>query len=368
MQIQKIKNKANGFSVVEACVILFVLVAISAIGFYILQVRNVNATVHARVGSNTSWTALAISADGSKLFGAQDYIYTSSNRGQTWSPQKAPGSQGAWVNIASSASGSELMAITRNKLLTSDDGGSTWSDRTYTGFGLNSIEWDSIAVSADGKDFIAGGSEGGGSGMYISYDSGNSWHDLNQPYAPKTFSAPASITLSNGARKIVVATSIGDIFISTDGGHSWTDQETAGVREWTSIASSADGEHIIATYAGSTVYSSKYSAGFSGNDNGGVYISYDGGKSWDRQSSFKSGNWISGGISSDGKIMVVASNESDSKGARISVDGGKTWHAPKGIPVHDIYITALSANGKVLALGSYSNGNVWVVNPLAVTQ
>src|SRR5262245_29507869 len=94
----------------------------------------------------TNWTAIACSADGSKVVaavGGRKYslpqspagpIYTSTNCGFTWNPSSAPVTN--WSVLASSADGSRLVAgayawqFFGPPIFLSGDFGATWSTTT----------------------------------------------------------------------------------------------------------------------------------------------------------------------------------------------------------------------------------------------
>src|SRR5208337_4167483 len=68
----------------------------------------------------TNWTAVATSADGTRLVAAAGYsgpslIYVSTNGGTNWTPSGAPIEY--WKAIASSADGSKLVAVTDGSII-----------------------------------------------------------------------------------------------------------------------------------------------------------------------------------------------------------------------------------------------------------
>lgn len=83
-------------------------------------------------------------------------IYLSRNWGRTWTPSTAPKLQ--WQAIASSADGSQLVAVVANggSIYTSADSGDTWV--------LSSaprVNWSSVVSSADGCKLVAAIDSGG---------------------------------------------------------------------------------------------------------------------------------------------------------------------------------------------------------------
>lgn len=114
------------------------------------------------------WSAVASSADGTKLIAATEAIvgkgsflpgriYTSTNSGSTWIPSAAPGN--VWYSVACSADGTNLIAAAyagpsqiggTGLIYLSKDFGNTWSNA-----GLTTNYWMSVASSADGTNLIA---------------------------------------------------------------------------------------------------------------------------------------------------------------------------------------------------------------------
>ena len=83
-------------------------------------------------------------------------LYVSSDSGTTWLPK---GTGHDWNSVASSASGTQLVAIAvGGYLYTSVDSGVTWTQRsTVSG-------WGSAVISADGTKLVAVAT----SGVYVS--------------------------------------------------------------------------------------------------------------------------------------------------------------------------------------------------------
>jgi hypothetical protein len=96
-------------------------------------------------------------------------IYTSINFGTNWTPRAA---NSAWIAVASSANGSNLVAAAFNpagtggQIATSTNAGFTW-----TGHETNR-HWWAVASSADGTKLIAGII---GGQLYVSTNAGTLW-------------------------------------------------------------------------------------------------------------------------------------------------------------------------------------------------
>ena len=69
--------------------------------------------------------------------------------------------------------------------------------------------------------------------------------------------APATnwtaLTLPANGAKVVAAAQGGGIYVSTDGGATWTQQD-APITNWSSVASSADGNKMVAAVQGGGIY------------------------------------------------------------------------------------------------------------------
>jgi hypothetical protein len=119
------------------------------------------------IGSSGHWSAVNLSADGTKLVVAENsstwsgiqfpgLIYTSMNSGATW--QSGP--SGFYSSVACSADGSELVAASDGSIYTSIDSGITWKSNS-----VPTLDWSSVASSADGSELVAAVN---GGGIYIS--------------------------------------------------------------------------------------------------------------------------------------------------------------------------------------------------------
>ena len=96
------------------------------------------------------------------------YIYTSSDRGASWTQATTAGSR-HWTSIASSSDGTKLAAVEYNGYIyTSTDSGASWTEQTTAG----SRDWYSIASSSDGTKLAA---VVGFGYIYTSTDSGATW-------------------------------------------------------------------------------------------------------------------------------------------------------------------------------------------------
>jgi photosystem II stability/assembly factor-like uncharacterized protein len=248
------------------------------------------------------WASVASSADGSKLVAAVygGSLYTSSDSGVTWTEQTAAGSRD-WQSVASSADGTKLVAAAYNGgfIYTSSDSGVTWTEQTAAG----SRDWASVASSADGSKLVAGVESGS---LYTSSDSGATW-----TAAPglNTDGAWYSIGISRDGLTVFAADTAGDdwngglSYISRDGGATWEQVSALGTRYWNdyapqSVAISDDGLTIAVV--------DTYGADWNDWDGGYIYLSRDGGASWTEQPVAGARSWSGLTVSADGSKLVAA--------------------------------------------------------------
>lgn len=192
------------------------------------------------------WSALASSADGSKLAAAAwgGTIHTSRDGGATWTEQPKSGSR-KWRAVTSSADGNKLAAaVEGGAIYTSLDSGKTWTERTQAG----NRTWTSIASSPDGTKLVA---TAAGGYIYTSTDGGATWTERSVDGRHNWTAATIS---ADGNTLAATAGGGGYIYVSADGGATWTAQTSAGTPNWSALASSADGSKLAAAAYGGMVY------------------------------------------------------------------------------------------------------------------
>jgi len=281
----------------------------------------VNWTVATGAPTNGLWETVACSADGSKMIAAGGGglsfvfpIYTSSDMGATWVSNNAPVAN--WQSVASSADGTRLVAADYldGVIYTSTNSGAVWTQATNA----PSEHWFSVALSADGTKLasVADGAllDIGGTNIYTSPDFGTTWITNNVPAGPQGIQ-----------------------------------------RDWSSIASSADGSKLVAAGGGN---------GYSGF----IFISTNSGAAWtvtatNIVSGLVAHPWICVASSADGsKLAAVSDVASSPLGVLItSTNSGATW-TTNAVPFLDWNAVALSADGAklVATIGYPSTGPIYV--------
>ncbi|MBU6409117.1 MAG: hypothetical protein KGR98_01900 [Verrucomicrobia bacterium] len=196
-----------------------------------------------------SWTAVASSADGSKLFAALDggQIGYSANGGSSWSLGSGTASYN-WTAVACSSDGSRVVAAENNgRIFTSSNSGANWGVATNTN---PTVSWSAVASSSDGTRLVAGGNAGQ---IYLSTDSGANWSQVASLGAGVT-----GLAMSADGSRILAATGASGVnsslYTSSDSGVLWTPAPAAPQLSWAGAASSADGSVLAAVPYGGNIY------------------------------------------------------------------------------------------------------------------
>jgi photosystem II stability/assembly factor-like uncharacterized protein len=318
---------------------------------------------------SSSWNCVASSSDGTKLVAAEGYlglghIYRSIDSGRTWSATSAP-TTNAYVAIACSADGSHLLAARNDgRLYTSTNSGTTWL--------AHNVPWDNstigssriitgVASSANGTRFFAVTSTGL---MYTSTNAGVAWTSNNVAVVPWT-----AVTCSTNGTKAFAATGGGSIYASPYSGN-WKLSSAPGTN-WTSVASSADGTHLVAaaTDRGS-IGTDPATAVYPG---GPIYTSTNSGAFWSRTSAVS--NWVCVTSSADGSRLAAASYQYNSNAPAAShssfftsANAGGAW-TQSSAPDRPWTALAASADGQNLVAvaggsiyTSANAGGTWTSN------
>jgi hypothetical protein len=232
---------------------------------------------------------------------------------QTWNLANAGFTTKSVSVTASSADGNMLAAIIYPGPFTGGIYTSTNSGQTWVSNNVPAVKWSSIASSADGSKLAA---TINGGGIYITTNAGGMW---SQTIAPTNYWSCIASSADGHLLAAAVGTN-GSIYVSTNFGVAWTQSSAPTNYSWSSIASSADGSKLVAATG--------YPFGFYGIGNSGstnaIYVSTNSGAAWIRTSS-PSNIWISVASSADGNKLVAAIGYPQVGLIYTSTDSGTTW-------------------------------------------
>jgi len=264
-----------------------------------------------------------------------------------WTTRSTSALTGYATDIASSKDGSILLASTGTGVSRSINGGTSWQTMA-----IGNGTWAQVAVSDDGVYMVVSRTN---NGVWISKNGGSTWTQTLGGVVANDFPGYSGIwtgiTSDSTGQYIMVASTAGSYY-STDYGESWARSTISPTI--VSLAMNADGSKIIGTT------STK------------VYISSDHGATFTLSSLTSSVKWQSVNISDDGTRIHLGSSAGRSA---YSADGGSTWTS---ITVPEFGTTAtfidsvMSGDGKrlgaIIQIGSVTDlytsqdyGLTWVV-------
>ena len=292
------------------------------------------------------WQSIATSADGIKLLASAGYnyitlengpVYLSTDAGTNWAPVPALNTNGT-LAVASSPDAARLVAAGQYVEISTNSGATWWPT------GLPSGHWTSAAVSSNGSTLavVSGGSLVAGQ-IRVSTNSGATWAAGGG--AP-TAGGWSSVACSWDGTKMVAAQYFssfgtygpipGGIYTSTNSGSTWS-PASAPSGQWVSVASSADGTHLVAASQPNVQY---YTRGL-------VYFSTDSGVTW-RSNNAVDGTWTSVASSADGTQFVAVN---DGGGMLVSANSGTTW-VTNPAPIVAWQPVAMSGDGSRIIAGA----------------
>ncbi len=298
------------------------------------------------------WPSVASSADGSKLIAGacvpfQTSIYVSTNSGATWT-QSTNGigtvNYSTRTAVAVCADGSKLFAsIASGALYVSTNAGAVWA-RAFPFRYPYVSNWKAITCSADGNKLAA--VAGYSPAIYTSTNSGANWTLQTNGIGATSFNCIASSADGNK----LLAGSAGSLFTSTNCGANWVQISNGPMANWYSVASSAEGDRLLA-----------------GGSRGGVFVSTNAGTTWIATSLRTNYYWRGVAASADGTKMVALGDDSpygnSNGGIWISADSGATW-VSTNMPSMAWSCVTMSADGNEFIAGvglpGYAYGSLYV--------
>lgn len=260
------------------------------------------------------------------------FFMADSNSAQTWTQTSAPSTN--WQSVAVSADGRVLVAATGHQvavgnlvggIFVSTNSGTSWAQTSAPGTNF----YNSVAMSADGMrlaaSFIYHNAASGG--VCYSADSGTTWILSSAVISPHFIGFPHFVASSSDGTKLVAVG--GSIYTSADGGVNWSSNSLSA--NWASAASSADGNKLAAVALGGSA----------------VFLSTNAGISW-TSNSVPYGKFIDVALSADGSHVIAAGNPQIPGPIYTSPDFGVTWIS-NNAPVSDWGSVASSADGSKLS-------------------
>ena len=286
-------------------------------------------------------------------------LVTNSSFAQSWTPNCAPNKY--WNRVISSADGNRLAAFSSTQIYTSTNSGTSWASNNLPAGALSCVD---AATSADGSVLVVGDLCGG---IYTSTNSGKTWTTNNVPFG--TWYAVAS---SADGRKLVALSWFGNLFyISTNAGYTWTSSSPPCTNYFNgcAMASSADGRKLAAAVTIQPAYPSYINQGW-------IYTSTNFGVTW-QITSAPNTNWCSVASSADGNKLIAAAYDSmqiySQSAVFMSTNSGATWTALNMPgPLWGRIAIACSTNGNnlIVAPGNFpgciytstDSGATWITN------
>lgn len=265
-----------------------------------------------------------------------------------------------WQSITSSADGSHLAAVVNGgDIFTSSDYGNSWTDRVVAG----SRGWSAIDSSADGSFIVATDNDNyfnnrntEGGYIYISSDYGVSW----EPVSSLGNQLWSSIASSADGTHLVASAYGGHIYTSENSGVDWIDRGSPALALnnatsfYPSVATSLDGMHLAVPENGDA-------------DGGSLYTSADGGANWNLQTSAVE-FWVAIASNSDGSrlVAIINANNSDQGDICTSSDFGLNWTHQAGAGNRHWTSVTSSLDGSHLA-ATASGGYIYLSEDFGVT-
>lgn len=323
--------------------------------------------------ASLTWRGVASSSTGSHLVAvatadvpeANPGIWTSTDSGATWTNRTAetPASGELWAAVASDSTGTYLVAVAEadaqwssQDVWTSADAGATWTKRTRMTSTSNFVEAPLVASDSTGTHLVVADGD-----IWTSADSGATWSDQAVEGSTKAESWVGLASDSTGAH-LVGGTAYSDIWTSSDFGATWTNR-TAGTpasgQQWAAVASDSTGANLVAVSLGN------------------IWTSADAGATWVNRTAGTSAsghNWTALASDATGAHLVAASSHDDpSSGGNdiwASDDEGATWiDATAGTAAADQQWGALASDAtgaRIVAvsddpggLGFCCEGDIW---------
>ncbi len=319
------------------------------------------------VGTGEAWTRNSVSIG--------DGIYKSTDNGDTWIRMGLPDSERIAKIIVHPINGDVVYACVPGKLWSDSDerglfkttdGGKSWlpilRGRNLS-TGCSSIVMDPrnperiIAALWDfrrkGWTFRSGGESSeaeSGSGMFVTEDGGKSWRNLDASTAAglpaKPWGRPALAIAPSDPKRVYafVEAKRSALFVSDDGGKTFEERDRSQAMVWRPFYFS---NLVVDPTTPDRVFKPDYT----------LIVSTDGGKSFSATSDGAHGDWHDLWINPKNPMHLVGG---DDGGLWISVDGGNRWWKSDNLPVSQFYHVSVDDADPYQVYGGLQDNAVWV--------
>jgi|HubBroStandDraft_6_1064221.scaffolds.fasta_scaffold00056_112 hypothetical protein len=302
-----------------------------------------------------NWNGITLSLDASKmytqLFGGD--VYSSADTGVTWTDRAAAGAR-FWVLGDCSDDGATVyMCEQWGFIYKSTDSGVSWTRLRGAGLPLGGLAaWQQVSCSSDGSVVAAIVGSVAQGYIYVSHDGGDTWTQITALGKQTWF----SVTVSGDGTRIAVFSAPfsftgapgddGFVHVSTDGGTTWTAATLTAANDTGSptnaVKYSRDGSHLYAAVGNNGTPS-------------GIWVSPDDGATWTQRAFTIPAGAIYVSCSTDGSTVIAAGGGAY---AYISTDFGATWTRQDTLgPIGWVGVDA-SGDGSVLAATQFG-GNLF---------
>ena len=272
-------------------------------------------------------------------------------------PYSPTNTQNYWTAISTDATGQYVAAVldgsqagTTGGIWVSSNYGATWTLGTLLK-NPGSYQWSCIAVSYSGNYMVACEKNGGSGHTWLSTNFGQTWNYPTDPNNPPPENWTACAISSNGQNILVVNDSNGTngVWRTINGGANWSQPiSTNGNWNWTAAAMSPDAsKQVICANVGD------------------VWLSTNYGATWTRQVSVSdppsSNKWTGVSISDNGVFIAACANSNSSlPGIWVTTDSGATW--TRTLSEGDDYnCIKMSSTGQYIAACA-SSGKIYISN------
>ncbi len=300
------------------------------------------------------------------------FVATSLTFAQTWTQSSAPSLD--WLSLACSADGSHLLAGGNSALCTSTNGGADWTTNN-----VPVHTWRCVACSADGSQLAAAVGYPDTGRIYLSTNYGGLWTTSSAPVKQWVL-----LEMSADGTKLMALPGGGPLYTSSDSGMTWATNALP-TTALTGIASSLNGNQWVALKGGGSVFvSTDFGASWASNNihgglldmpclgasadgstlvaaqggNGGfIYTSTNAGSSWTTNT--LRDVWLSAAASADGHRLIAAGYD----WIYTSTNSGVTWIS-NNAPRLSWGAVASSADGNTLIAAAFPGGiYTWHTTP-----